>query len=106
MLSHLDSTQPIPCPCAQLLRLLHTSGQSDKAIYELAPLLQEDAGKAKETLEKLKAFDSRDDVMVVLAHDASFLNILDFFPRSINDWMAKGWDEEARWLFLKDIAKS
>lgn len=105
-LSPLGSHRPSPCPCAQLLRLLHTNGKNDEAIYELAPFLQEDSGKAQETLEKLKAFDGRDDVMVVLAHDASFLNVLDFFPRSINDWVSKGWDEQARWLFLKDIAQS
>lgn len=102
MMSSLGSPQSSPCPCAQLLHLLHTSGKSDTAIYELAPFLQEDASKAQETLEKLKAFDGRDDVMVVLAHDPSFLDILDFFPRSINDWMAKGWDEQARWLFLQE----
>ncbi|KAI7789074.1 hypothetical protein LA080_005178 [Diaporthe eres] len=106
MMSPPGSPQSSPCPCAQLLHLLHTSGKNDKEIYELAPFLQEDAGKAQQTLEKLKAFDGRDDVMVVLAHDASFLDVLDFFPRSINDWMAKGWDEQARWLFLRDIALS
>lgn len=106
MMSPPGSPRSSPCPCAQLLHLLHTSGKNDKEIYELAPFLQEDAGKAQETLEKLKAFDGRDDVMVVLAHDASFLDVLDFFPRSINDWMAKGWDEQARWLFLRDIALS
>lgn len=95
-----------PCPCAQLLRLLHNGGKSDKAIYKLVPFLQEDANMAQETLEKLKAFDGRDDVMVVLAHDASFLDVLDFFPRSINDWMAKGWNEQARWLFLREIPQS
>lgn len=105
MLSHIGSSQSIPCPCAQLLRLLHTCGKSERAIYDLAPLLQEDAGKALETLEKLKAFDGRDDVMVVLAHDASFLDVLDFYPRSINDWMKNGWDEQARWLFLKELAQ-
>lgn len=106
MLSQPGSPQSSPCPCAHLLRLLRTSGKSDKSIYELAPLLQEDAVKAQETLEKLKAFDGRDDVMVILAHDASFLNVLDFFPRNINDWMTKGWDEQARWLFLQDITRS
>jgi hypothetical protein len=94
-----------PCPCAQLLRLLHNGDKSDNAIYELVPFLQEDASKAQETLQKLKAFDGRDDVMVVLAHDASFLDVLDFFPHSINDWKAKGWDEEARWLFLREISQ-
>lgn len=106
MLNYLGSPQSSPCPCAQLLRLLHTSGKSDKAIYDLAPLLQEDADKALETLEKLKAFDGRDDVMVVLAHDASFLDVLDFYPHSINDWMTNGWDDQARWLFLKELAQS
>ena len=106
MLSQPDSLRANSCPCAQLLRLLHSGGKSDKSIYDLAPLLQEDAGKAQETLEKLKAFDGRDDVMVVLAHDASFLNVLEFFPQSIDDWMAKGWDEQARWSFLQEIAQS
>lgn len=105
MLSQPGSLRSNACPCAQLLHLLHADGKSDKAVYDLAPFLQEDASKAKETLEKLKAFDGRDDVMVVLAHDPSFLDVLDFFPRSINDWMAKGWNEQARWLFLQDIAQ-
>ena len=101
MLGQPNSLQSRPCPCAQLLRLL--SAESEKPMFELAEFLQEDAIKAQETLEKLRAFDGRDDVMVVLAHDASFLDVLDFFPRSINDWMAKGWDDQARWLFLRDI---
>lgn len=84
---------------------MHSGGNINKTIYELVPSLQEDPNKAQETLEKLKAFDGRDDVMVVLAHDASFLDVLDFFPHSINDWMAKGWDEQARWLFLREISR-
>lgn len=105
VLGQPDSLRPIPCPCAQLLRLMHSGGNSSKTIYDLVPFLQENPIKAQETLEKLKAFDARDDVMVVLAHDASFLDVLDFFPHSINDWMAKGWDEQARWLFLRDISR-
>lgn len=104
VLSQPDSLRPSPCPCAQLLRLMHSGGNSNNTIYELVPFLQEDPFKARETLEKLKAFDGRDDVMVVLAHDASLLDVLDFFPHSINDWMAKGWDEQARWLFLREIS--
>lgn len=106
MLSQAGSHHAKPCPCAQLLRLLRTGDKSDKAIYGLAPLLQEDTVEAQKTLQKLKAFDGREDVMVILAHDASFLDIIDFFPRSINDWMVKGWADQARWLFLQDVARS
>jgi hypothetical protein len=32
------------------------------------------------------------------------LDVVDFFPNSANNWKAKGWDNEARWAFLRDIA--
>lgn len=76
----------------------HTS-----SIHGLAPGMQEDLEQAQETLERLSIFDGRDDVMVILAHDSSLLEILEFFPHTLNDWKVKGWADQSRWLFLKEL---
>ena len=50
--------------------------------------------------------DAQGKVLVVMAHDDSLLPVMDFFPKSANDFMTKGWVEKGRWLFLKDFAKA
>ena len=92
------------CSCAHMSRL----AQHDKegSFYGLAPGMQEDLAKAEETISKLKAFDGRDDVMIIIAHDASLLNVLDYFPQDVGDWKAKGWAAQGRWLFLKEFEKA
>ena len=57
---------------------------------------------AEQTLEKLKAFDGRDDVMILMTHDATMLDVLEFFSHDINDWKARDWAAQGRWLFLKN----
>ena len=65
--------------------------------------MHEDLAAAEATVSKLKAFDGRDDVMIILAHDASLLEVLDFFPQDLNAWKSNAWLAESRWLFLKDF---
>ncbi|KAL8727922.1 MAG: hypothetical protein Q9181_005535 [Wetmoreana brouardii] len=112
MLGGRISTSPPPPPpppppperrgCAHVSSLVpHTDGS---AFYGLAPGMAEDLQKAEETVEKLKALDGRDDVMIIAAHDASLLDVLEFFPQDINDWKARGWADQGRWLFLKTLA--
>ncbi|KAL4912420.1 beta-lactamase-like protein [Aspergillus aurantiobrunneus] len=73
-------------------------------LYGLAPGIQENLLQAKDSLEKLKAFDNRDDVMVLLAHDASLLDVLEFYPNDLNDWKTRGWADNAWSLFLNEQA--
>ncbi|CAI6237599.1 unnamed protein product [Periconia digitata] len=75
------------------------------AFYGLVPAMQEDLCKAQETIEKLKAFDSRDDVLVVIAHDVTLLDVMEFFPKDMNNWKEKGWADRGRWRFLKDFVQ-
>ena len=58
---------------------------------------------ALDTREKLIQVDSSDNILVVLAHDASVLEVVDFFPEPANDWKRKGWKDFARWKFLRDL---
>ena len=94
---------PEQCSCVHMSHLV----QRDKggSFYGLAPGMQEDLKKAEETVEKLKAFDGRDDVMIIIAHDATLLDVLEHFPRDINAWKARGWAAQSRWLFLKDLER-
>ena len=71
--------------------------------YGIKPDYPADLENAEESLNKLRAIDGRDDVMIVTAHDATLLDVLDFFPRDINDWKAKGWADQGRWLFLRHM---
>ncbi|KAK5135781.1 hypothetical protein LTR08_004607 [Meristemomyces frigidus] len=73
------------------------------SFYGLAPGMHEDLAAAEETVGKLKAFDGREDVIVVIAHDATLLEVLDFFPLDLNSWRLRAWSAEARWLFLKEF---
>ncbi|PVH95102.1 Metallo-hydrolase/oxidoreductase [Periconia macrospinosa] len=76
------------------------------AFYGLAPAMQEDLGKAQETIEKLKVFDGRDDVLIVIAHDATLLDVMEFFPKDMNNWKGKRWADRGRWRFLEDFMKA
>jgi glyoxylase-like metal-dependent hydrolase (beta-lactamase superfamily II) len=89
------------CSCAHLTNLLQQDAGG--AFYGLAPEMQEDLEEATKTIEKLRAFDGRDDVLVVLAHDATLLDVMRVFPGDMNDWKEQDWANRARWLFLRDF---
>jgi len=79
--------------------------------YEAAPAMQTDAVASRVTLEALKMLDASPDVLVVIAHDPSLLDILEFSPYLKAE--LTGWEEGGerntkgigRWRFLKDFGK-
>lgn len=99
------TSPPERCSCAHLTHLMQPNkgDGGGGSFYGLAPGMHEDLKMAEETLERIKAFDGREDVMVMIAHDSTLLNVIDFFPRDINDWKVKGWADQGRWLFLKEL---
>lgn len=62
-----------------------------------------DAGTMRQTVKKVAALDAEPDVFVLLAHDHWLLDVVDLFPRSVNDWKAQGWKERSKWRFLLDF---
>ena len=46
------------------------------------------------------------DIFTVIAHDASLMGVVGFFPESANGWREKGWAERGRWAFLRDFGKA
>lgn len=62
-----------------------------------------DAAEAERTIAKISEADGDENVLVVIAHDATLLDIVDFFPKYANNFKSKGWKSQGRWEFLKDF---
>jgi hypothetical protein len=56
-----------------------------------------------ETVEKLQQADAEDNILVMIAHDSHIKGVVDFFPLSTNDFMARVWHSLVRWKFLSDF---
>lgn len=112
-----DEIQPHPfsplqisvCP-GHMFESLLRDGNRSKPFYEPARQtkvqMNHDVDEAIRTIEKLQEADVRDDILFVAAHDASLLDIVEFFPRKANNFMQLGWVRKARWRFLMDFAEA
>jgi glyoxylase-like metal-dependent hydrolase (beta-lactamase superfamily II) len=65
-----------------------------------------DPDVAEATIEKIIETDARPDILIVMAHDETLLNVVDFFPKYANDFVEKRWVDKSRRLLLKDFAKA
>ncbi|KEF55603.1 uncharacterized protein A1O9_08353 [Exophiala aquamarina CBS 119918] len=97
------------CPGAAFERYLANIGKSRaEPFFEIPKGLQyaefcHDVVDAAATIERLQALDGYDNVFVILAHDDSIRHIVEFFPKTLNTWKARGWGQLGRWAFLKDF---
>ncbi|KAM3089399.1 hypothetical protein ACMFMG_000998 [Clarireedia jacksonii] len=96
-----------PCPGALFERLLR-DGDRTRPFYEVARPdggngISYDAEEAQKTVGKVMEVDARDEVLVVIAHDADLLGLMDFFPKEVDARKIGEWGEKGRWAFLKDF---
>ncbi|KAI0535689.1 beta-lactamase-like protein [Xylaria digitata] len=54
----------------------------------------------------LQEADAHSNILITPAHDVAFLNVAEFFPKTANAFMEKGWGTKARWAWLADFAKA
>ncbi|KAJ3122312.1 hypothetical protein HK100_012049 [Physocladia obscura] len=98
----------VTCP-GSFFEDLHPSHSRTKPFYAIqtnSTSVANDPIEAQKTLDKLEHIDGlKKKVLIVLAHDASIKNVLDFFPLSANNWLEKGWAIDAHWRFLADFVK-
>lgn len=71
-------------------------------MFPLGTGMYEDVELASKTLEKLGELDAHEDVLTLLAHDATLKGVVDELPGSVDDWKEKGWKEKVMWAF-KDL---
>ena len=49
-------------------------------------------------------FDAMDNVLTLVAHDATLLGVVGLFPDTMaNAWKERGWREKVLWSFLGDF---
>lgn len=92
--------------CSCTTSAIHSQGTGMSSIYDLAPGMHELLDQAKSTVERLKAFDGRDDVLVVIAHDPTLLDVVDFYPSALNEWKGNDWAKVCRWRFMRDFGSA
>ncbi|KAN0131826.1 hypothetical protein V8E53_010354 [Lactarius tabidus] len=101
-------TSASSCLCS-LFQPIHPSPESFRTtpFYKTAAHHIEDPVAKQTTLAALRAFDKSPDVLVILTHDASLLDVLEFFPKAD----LTGWERQpsrkdiGRWRFLNDFRK-
>ncbi|KAF8267290.1 beta-lactamase-like protein [Lactarius quietus] len=112
-----DSISPSPfehptsasvCPCS-LFERIHPSPESFRTapFYEAAAPLVDDPVAHRTTIEAIKMLDASPDVFVIIAHDASLLDVLGFFPTAdLAGWeMRPSKKDVSQWRFLNDFRK-
>ncbi|KAL6243081.1 hypothetical protein RBB50_010181 [Rhinocladiella similis] len=77
---------------------------ANRAFYELNnPNDSEMVREAMNSQRKLEEFDGSENVLVLTAHDSDAADIIDFYPKTVDDWKSKGWKEQLYWAFLHDF---
>lgn len=67
------------------------------------PVLAVDIPRAIQSINEAQEADAQDNVFFVFAHDMRIFDVVDFFPKPVNEWKDKGWKERALWSFLEDF---
>ena len=86
----LDVPGLIPRPCPrQVLLDIHPRKSATLPFLGLDPSFPENLADAEQTIRSIQDFDFDETVFVVYAHDVSLFDILDFYPKTANDWKQK-----------------
>ncbi|KAL3488189.1 beta-lactamase-like protein [Aspergillus germanicus] len=73
--------------------------------FEMPATNTVDVAEAHASISKMQVFDSAENIWVVIAHDQSLLDIVDFYPARVNDWQRKGYAQKTRWRFWNTLAR-
>jgi len=94
-----------PCPGEIFEHLLSENGHGNP-FFKHGKQVAADLDAAKESINKLQKMDGLEEVLVVIAHDRSLLDVVDFFPRYADDFLEKGWVKKGKWLFLREFVEA
>jgi hypothetical protein len=63
-----------------------------------------DPPTAQKSVHSLAEFDADPNVLIVIAHDPTSMDVFDFFPKgTMNDWQKKGWKQAVHWGFVNEL---
>ncbi|CAL8581676.1 hypothetical protein XPA_007363 [Xanthoria parietina] len=115
--SPLPRLHPTVCPGSLFIpihrlyepsaRATATDVPTSQPFFETSATGAHDVEQCQDSVRKMSAFDGRDDVLVIIAHDAHMLDVVTFFPHgTANAWKAEGWKEKGAWKFLGDFEEA
>lgn len=90
------------CP-GSILQQLHPRKSASEPFFRPSDFAFPDQEAAQETIRKIEELDAAENVLVVIAHDRSLRGNIDLYPKTVNDWYAKGTNSRRRWLFCEDF---
>lgn len=56
-----------------------------------------------DTIQKIQEFDALDNVFVILAHDPSIAEHIEFFPKPAGNFLRLDWKTKTQWAFLRNF---
>jgi hypothetical protein len=65
-----------------------------------------DIRQARDTIQDLQAFDGDPNIFVIAAHDKTLADVVEYLPKTANQWKEKGWKTEGQWRFLGDLSSA
>ena len=108
--SPVPRTHPGVCPGALFadIHRLHPSPASATEPFVLVgETAAHDTRAARESVTKMGEFDARENVLTMIAHDDTLVNVVGTFPTTLaNDWKSRGWREKGMWKFLGDLGEA
>ncbi|CAE6413632.1 unnamed protein product [Rhizoctonia solani] len=108
-----DSIDPNPLPgklaggpgvcLGSVLLNLHPKHVATEPFYRTGAGAMGDPVETQKSVDKTTDFDCHENIFTVIAHDSSLLDVIDFFPKPLNDWKLRGYKEKSLWMFVKDF---
>ncbi|KAL2831020.1 hypothetical protein BJY01DRAFT_240199 [Aspergillus pseudoustus] len=99
------------CPSKRYTSIHRASNQSSSTAATVTSFCKlpefnpydEEIAVAKQTLDKIVPLDGADNILTVFAHDDSLMDVIDFFPKTANNWKTDGWKRQGHWRFLAPL---
>lgn len=100
----LKSRRVLLCAGEFVRELVHPQHSAIESFYDTPrePLVASHMD-ACTSIAKMEVFDAHEDVLVCVSHDASLMNVLPFYPYTLNDWQRKRYKQRLHWEFLSDF---
>jgi len=90
------------CPGTAFAELQRSRNRSPTdSLYDMT--FGYDIPLAQKTATWLQELDADENIFVIIAHDSTVRDGVDHFPKSLNDWKAKGWGKSLKWAFFRDL---
>lgn len=96
--------KPIICPGSLIAANLHPSKADNQPFYDLLhEPINHNYDEVRISRDKMEVFDADENVLVIIAHDLRVMDVLPFYPETLNEWKEAGLKEEVKWEFLGDF---